>query len=50
MIEDRYLKAEEGEKAKKEPLAVTPRPTGAHIFAAEYFAEEVRRTLLSTYG
>src|SRR5881392_61249 len=39
MIEDRYLKGDEGEKAKKDPLAVTPRPTGAHIFAAEYFAE-----------
>src|ERR1700742_3033101 len=37
MVEDRYLKPEEGEKSKKEALAVTPRPTGAHIFAAEYF-------------
>src|ERR671938_986837 len=50
MIEDRYLKPDEGEKAKKEPLAVTPRPTGAHIFAAEYFAEEVRRDLNDRYG
>src|SRR3954452_35969 len=50
MIEDRYLKPEEGEKSKKEPLAVTPRPTGAHIFAAEYFAEEVRRDLNDRYG
>src|SRR5437764_11826994 len=50
MVEDRYLKAEEGEKSKKEPLAVTPRPTGAHIFAAEYFAEEVRRDLNDRYG
>ena len=41
---------EDGEKAKKEPLAVTPRPTGAHIFAAEYFAEEVRRDLNDRYG
>src|SRR3954470_2816607 len=50
MIEDRYLKAEDGEKAKKDPLAVTPRPTGAHIYAAEYFAEEVRRDLNDRYG
>src|SRR3954465_5685920 len=50
MVEDRYLKAEEGEKSKKDPLAVTPRPTGAHIFAAEYFAEEVRRDLNDRYG
>ena len=26
------------------------RPTGAHIFAAEYFAEEVRRYLFDNYG
>ena len=26
------------------------RPTGAHIFAAEYFAEEVRRYLFENYG
>ena len=50
MVEDGYLKREDGEKAKKEPLAVTPRPTGAHIFAAEYFAEEVRRDLNDRYG
>jgi penicillin-binding protein 1A len=50
MVEDRFLKPEDAEKAKKEPLAVTPRPTGAHIFAAEYFAEEVRRDLNDRYG
>ena len=50
MVEDNYLKREEGEKSKKEPLAVTPRSTGAHIFAAEYFAEEVRRELNERYG
>jgi penicillin-binding protein 1A len=50
MVEDRYLKPEDGEKFKKEPLVVTPRPTGAHIFAAEYFAEEVRRDLNDRYG
>ena len=50
MVEDNYLKREDGEKSKKEPLAVTPRPTGAHIFAAEYFAEEVRRDLNERYG
>jgi penicillin-binding protein 1A len=50
MVEDRYLRSEEGDKAKKDPLAVTPRPTGAHIFAAEYFAEEVRRDLNDRYG
>lgn len=50
MIENGYIKAAEGEKAKKEPLNVTPRPTGAHMFAAEYFAEEVRREIYERYG
>src|SRR5512138_1121404 len=50
MFEDGYLKKEEYEKARKEPLVATPRPTGAHIFAAEYFAEEVRRDLNERYG
>ena len=49
MAEDRYLTAQETEKAKKEPLKVTQRPTGAHIFAAEYFAEEVRRYIHDNY-
>ena len=50
MVEDQYITAEEGEKAKKEPLNVTPHPTGAHMFAAEYFAEEVRREIYERYG
>jgi penicillin-binding protein 1A len=50
MIEDKYVSAQDGEKAKKEALNVTPRPTGAHVFAAEYFAEEVRRDLFEKYG
>ncbi|ARQ01997.1 penicillin-binding protein 1A [Pseudorhodoplanes sinuspersici] len=50
MVENGYVKPEEGEKAKKEPLAVTARPTGSHIFAAEYFAEEVRREIYDRYG
>ena len=50
MIEDGYVPAAAGEKAKKEPLSVTVRPTGAHTFAAEYFAEEVRRYIFENYG
>ena len=49
MAEDHYITAQEAEKAKKEPLKVTPRPTGAHIFAAEYFAEEVRRYIYDNF-
>jgi len=50
MQENGYITAEEAKTAKAKPLGVNIRPTGAHIFAAEYFAEEVRRTLLNTYG
>jgi penicillin-binding protein 1A len=50
MVENGYANREDGERAKKTPLNVTPRPTGAHIFAAEYFAEEVRREIYERYG
>src|SRR5258706_175538 len=50
MVENGYVKPQDGEKAKKEPLNVTQRPTGAHIFAAEFFAEDVRREIYDKYG
>src|ERR1700684_1605170 len=50
MAEDGYITAAEADKAKKSPLDVTVRPTGEHIFTAEYFAEEVRRYLYDNYG
>jgi penicillin-binding protein 1A len=49
MAEDRYITAQEAEKAKQESLKVTQRPSGAHVFAAEYFAEEVRRYIYDNY-
>src|SRR6478609_9747981 len=42
MRENGYITADAGDKARKEPLAVTQRATGTHIFAADYFAEDVR--------
>src|SRR5206468_7152436 len=42
MADDHYITVQQAEEAKKAPLKVTTRPTGARIFAAEYFAEEVR--------
>src|SRR2546421_8403515 len=49
MLEDRYITAQQADKARKEPLKVAQRPSGAHIFAAEYFAEEVRRYIYDNY-
>lgn len=42
MAENGYITQQEADAAKATDLAVTVRPTGAHIFSAEYFAEEVR--------
>ncbi len=50
MVINGYVTPKEAEAAKKRPLDVNPRPFGARIFAAEYFAEEVRREILSRYG
>jgi penicillin-binding protein 1A len=49
MLEDHYITAQEAAQARKEPLKITQRPTGAHMFAAEYFAEEVRRYVYDNY-
>ncbi|MEM9207431.1 MAG: penicillin-binding protein 1A [Pseudomonadota bacterium] len=50
MIENGYITAEVGEAAKSEAIQVTPRQVGSHIFAADYFAEEVRREISDRYG
>ena len=50
MAENGYITREEAEAARKKPLSVNLRQTGAHISTAEFFAEEVRRTLLTRYG
>jgi penicillin-binding protein 1A len=50
MAEDRYITAQQAEEARHAPLKVTTRPTGARTFAAEYFAEEVRRYIADNYG
>lgn len=50
MFENGYITRDEMIEAQGEPLNVTPRPFGAHIFAAEYFAEDVRRKVIDIYG
>jgi penicillin-binding protein 1A len=50
MAVNKYITPDEATAAKAEALTVTPRPFGAHIFAAEFFAEDVRRELINLYG
>jgi penicillin-binding protein 1A len=50
MAELSFVPQDQAEGAKKQPLNVTQRPTGAQLFAAEYFAEEVRRYVYDNYG
>jgi penicillin-binding protein 1A len=50
MAQDGFVSTAVADKAKRSPLGVTQKPTGAHMFSAEYFAEEVRRELYDRYG
>ena len=50
MAQDGFITAAQAEAAKRAPLGVTQKATTAHTFAAEYFAEEVRRELFDRYG
>ena len=50
MHENGYITEEQMKAAQAKPLVVTPRPFGAQLFAAESFAEEVRRELIELYG
>ena len=50
MAQDGFITAVQAEAAKRTSLGVTQKPTTAHTFAAEYFAEEVRRELFDRYG
>jgi penicillin-binding protein 1A len=50
MAQDGFIKSADAEKAKRTALGVTQKATTTHTFAAEYFAEEVRRELFDRYG
>jgi penicillin-binding protein 1A len=50
MLDNGYITQAEYDEAAKKPLTVMPRATGAQLFAAESFAEEVRRELAQMYG
>ncbi len=46
MVSNGHASPEEAKAAKAKPLTVNIRPFGTQIFAADYFAEEVRRWLI----
>jgi penicillin-binding protein 1A len=50
LAENGWIKPADATAARKEPLVVTSRANAAHIFAGEYFAEEVRRDIFERYG
>ncbi len=50
MAENGYITAAEADAAKAKPLAVTNRPNVTQLFSAEYFAEEVRRSIFAEFG
>src|SRR5260221_6591300 len=50
LLENGWIKQADADKARKDPLVVTSRGSGAHIFAGEYFAEGVRRDIFERYG
>ncbi|MEO0728976.1 MAG: penicillin-binding protein 1A [Pseudomonadota bacterium] len=50
MASNGFITEEEAAAAQEKPLEVDLRRFGAHVFAAEFFAEEVRRSLLAQYG
>src|SRR3954467_13771773 len=50
MVDNGYVKREEVDKAKREPLNVNPRVISPNTVASGYFAEEVRREIAERYG
>src|SRR5207245_11780284 len=50
LLENGWIKQADADIARKDPLTVTSRSNAAHMFAGEYFAEEVRRDLFERYG
>jgi penicillin-binding protein 1A len=50
MAENGFIPTEQARVAKAKELRVNIRPFGTQIYAADYFAEDVRRTLVQMYG
>jgi penicillin-binding protein 1A len=50
MVEDGHITAAQGEAARRTPLTVNPRSPRQQQFAADFFAEEVRREMTDRFG
>ena len=50
MVENGYVSRADGDKAKLQPLGVTPRVLSPNTYSAGFFAEEVRRELNDRFG
>src|SRR3979490_689464 len=50
LLENGWIKQADADQARQDPMNVTNRSNAAHIFAGEYFAEEVRRDVFERYG
>ena len=50
MVETGAIKLEEAKAARAKELVVNIRPFGTQIYAADYFAEEVRRRVIAEFG
>ena len=50
MQENGFITREQAKAAQAKPLQVNLRPFGTQVAAADYFAEEVRRTLVAMYN
>jgi penicillin-binding protein 1A len=50
MADAGYITAEQATDAKAKPLKVNLRPFGSQVYAADYFAEDVKRTLEANFG
>jgi penicillin-binding protein 1A len=50
MVENGYVKKEEGDAAKSQPLGVNLRAISPNTISAGFFAEEVRRELFDRFG
>src|SRR6201985_2117061 len=50
LLENGWIKQADAPPGRQEGRGVTNRSNGAHTFAGEYFAEEVRRDIFERYG